>query len=687
MIFTECPEEANECILNGINIRRTQTSRSGKIHPPMSDKAMLQLLRLWTQSKRVHQESKVRKVRPRTRNKKVRKRDNTMHAIQRLTHGLAPQIPSTASRKRMTRNPKGRAITAVHIVITTQLSILQYNLHKSKERTHSILNDPDTKRYAILMLQEQYWSAYTKSAPKHHAWTLIEPTNSTPRTATYINRDFFTASQIAPIALPLSDVTALVLNTPDAKPTLIVNVYNPCDKDIITELHAHLQKDAQLQEYGIILIGGDFNTHHPMWNPRGYTRHDSNADALIDMMTDLGLSLLLPAGTVTYPNAGTTIDLIWGNDEAANRVITCKIAEGNDHGSDHLPIETTLAMQIEHHQPPLPFNYAKTNWKELKRRLKHYLPSTTGSAKVDEFARDIVNAITKAVEETMPRKRPSPHSKRWWNKELTNMRREANQLRNTFRRTRHKTDTQLWRTKANEYTQKIAQAKTSKWKEYVDKAEGKTIWQVKKYITNVPTSMFVPTLDRQAATNEEKVDTLHKSFFPNPPAADLRDIPGTTYPSEVPYDKKVSIRQIREAVNKLSPDKAPGPDGVSNRVLKNTLSIIEGHLQILMQASIDTGHFPKVFKHTTTIVLRKPGKPDYSKAKAYRPIALENTLGKVIIADTLSYLTETHYLLPAHHYGGGPGRSAEDAMIREHTQSLERAKGIHCCVHGHSGCV
>src|SRR5438046_4878495 len=68
----------------------------------------------------------------------------------------------------------------------------------------------------------------------------------------------------------------------------------------------------------------------------------------------------------------------------------------------------------------------------------------------------------------------------------------------------------------------------------------------------------------------------------------------------------------------------------------------------------------------TTIVLRKPGNPDYTKPNAYRPIALENTLGKVfesIMADIISYLTETHELLPAQHYGGRPGRSAEDAII------------------------
>ena len=41
-------------------------------------------------------------------------------------------------------------------------------------------------------------------------------------------------------------------------------------------------------------------------------------------------------------------------------------------------------------------------------------------------------------------------------------------------------------------------------------------------------------------------------------------------------------------------------------------------------------------------------------------------LGKVlesVMVDTISYLTETYELLPAHHYGGWPGRSTEDAMM------------------------
>ena len=128
--------------------------------------------------------------------------------------------------------------------------ILQNNLHKSKERTHSILNDPDMKDYAILLLQEQYWSPYTKSSPTHHAWTLVEPTipNKTPRTAIYINNNFLTASQVTPMELPFSDATAITINTKDTKPSLLINVYNPCDNSILTNLHDHLCTNINIME-------------------------------------------------------------------------------------------------------------------------------------------------------------------------------------------------------------------------------------------------------------------------------------------------------------------------------------------------------------------------------------------------------------------------------------------------------
>jgi hypothetical protein len=64
-------------------------------------------------------------------------------------------------------------------------------------------------------------------------------------------------------------------------------------------------------------------------------------------------------------------------------------------------------------------------------------------------------------------------------------------------------------------------------------------------------------------------------------------------------------------------------------------------------------------------VLRKPGQPDYSVPKAYRPITLLDTMAKLLsscIADNLTYIAEQHNLLPAMHFGGCPGWSTTDSL-------------------------
>src|SRR5258708_7109384 len=71
------------------------------------------------------------------------------------------------------------------------------------------------------------------------------------------------------------------------------------------------------------------------------------------------------------------------------------------------------------------------------------------------------------------------------------------------------------------------------------------------------------------------------------------------------------------------------------------------------------------WKCWTTVVLCKPGKPHYDIAKAYRPIALYNTLSKLLtstIAEQISYLSEQYKLLPPTHFGSRPGRTMTDAM-------------------------
>ena len=115
----------------------------------------------------------------------------------------------------------------------------------------------------------------------------------------------------------------------------------------------------------------------------------------------------------------------------------------------------------------------------------------------------------------------------------------------------------------------------------------------------------------------------------------------------------------------IKPYKAPGPDGIPNIVLSSCADEIVDRLFYIYEAMLERGLLYKPWKASTTVVLRKPGKPHYDVPKAYRPIALLNTMWKVltaIIANHISFITEEHQLLPTNHFGGRPGRTTTDAL-------------------------
>src|SRR5438046_9218898 len=154
---------------------------------------------------------------------------------------------------------------------TNTIAILQYNLRKNLSRTHSILSDPTSSNYATLIIQEQHWSEYTESVPIHGTWTLIESEsypNRNPRSAIYINNRILDTSAFRIITFPFPDVTAVAINTTnESKPSLIINIYNPGDENLISPFTEYLQRNIDPSQYHTIIIAADLNSHHPLANP------------------------------------------------------------------------------------------------------------------------------------------------------------------------------------------------------------------------------------------------------------------------------------------------------------------------------------------------------------------------------------------------------------------------------------
>jgi len=111
----------------------------------------------------------------------------------------------------------------------------------------------------------------------------------------------------------------------------------------------------------------------------------------------------------------------------------------------------------------------------------------------------------------------------------------------------------------------------------------------------------------------------------------------------------ILIEEISKLIRSLPNGKAPGPDGIPNKVLKMVALVIIKDLAEVANYCFTNGTIPESLKESITVVLRKEGKKDYSLLGSYRPITLKNTLAKVLekhVANIILEAAEEYGLLP-----------------------------------------
>ena len=188
---------------------------------------------------------------------------------------------------------------------------------------------------------------------------------------------------------------------------------------------------------------------------------------------------------------------------------------------------------------------------------------------------------------------------------------------------------------------------------------GRGLWKLSKWSRKVAgkphEDPHLPALrdhpDKEGTLDDvERTRLLAKRFFPDPPQADLSDIASEAQPTHtLEIDEEVTLEEIRGLLNSLPNNKAPGPDEIPNEILKALGPTIEQGLAGAISEAFASGSLPSRYNESTTVVLRKEGKGDYTLTSSYRPITLENTLVKLVekaLANRIINAAEEHALLP-----------------------------------------
>ena len=144
---------------------------------------------------------------------------------------------------------------------------------------------------------------------------------------------------------------------------------------------------------------------------------------------------------------------------------------------------------------------------------------------------------------------------------------------------------------------------------------------------------------------------------------------------------RLTMEEVERNIFAAKPWKAPGDDGLPAMVWRQIWPEIKDRVLLLFQTSLDEGDLPNQWRNAKIIPLKKPNKGDYTKARAWRPISLLSTLGKVlesVVAERISHAVETFGLLPTNHFGARKKRSTEQALLllQEHIYNAWRSRKV-----------
>jgi ribonuclease HI len=558
----------------------------------------------------------------------------------------------------------------------------------------ALINDHQSQNLDVLLIQEPSITSY-RTHVNHSAWRLYRPTIETDevrvRSLIYVNRTLSTSSH-RQIRCDHPDITAIKIWTANSQ-ILLFSVYIPCvplyapsetsAEPALTAIENTISA-ARLDDgrSTIVILSGDFNRHHPMWGGNHIQpRFIEDANDLITFFQEHNLQGCLPRGTATFwplndPGKSTTIDQTV--TDRPDLLVRCYLYHEN-YGSDHRATYSEWSLKAHRNINAKPRKaYERANWDKIGAEVlqqmgqwKEIKTRPSLDALVEKFTR----TTALAVELHTPNQRPTPYSKRWFTPDLKVQQTEVNHLRRKWQEscaeygrdhTRSAALFQEMQQKRRAWTRTIEKVKKSHWKQFLDGAGEGMLWKAATYMKPREAWGCVPTLhvdSKELVENEDKATAFMDSFFPEMDEPDENPLFQT--PPELPWPPITEL-EIQRSLKAAKSSTAPGEDGLPTLVWKNLWKVLKHLITGIFTAAIKLGHHPRRWRGAKIVVLRKPGKPDYSIPRAYRPISLLNTLGKIleaVMARRLSYLAEKHDLLPNTQFGGRPGRTTEQALL------------------------
>jgi hypothetical protein len=593
------------------------------------------------------------------------------------------------------------------------INIFSLNTARKNDVAHHALHIASThkRRFDIMLHQEPWYgpiSDHEVGEARGNGWTVLTPVVRTPevvrrpRVMAYVRQN--TDLEIVQRTDLIEDYDLQILDIKRQgtlqRTVRVINIYNVPEggENFAVDRLCQLQLDPTIPT----IITGDWNLKHNLYRAMPEDQNpNERAVRTADWLSTNGFDLQNQWNQETWRKYGETqtsaLDFTFKNDacEAANILQNWTIEPNSNAGSDHYATFFSLGGGEEE---IVNLTEAKYNWKgmdaerftkSLDREL-HLNQDTyndtfgpLGNATqpptredIDNATQFLLNGMSKAAEEAVPRRRPSPRAKAWWTPKLSQARDNLNKARSDASAI-HKTlglpdPEAVQRVKHYAAVADRLYKKTKRefYAEVIRSTGPQNFWDLKKW-TQGSRQYPSPPINRgegldPALSHSEKCDVLRNKLLPaphplpNPPIYDL-----DPHPEDLEWNA-ITRNEVRTAILGAKAHNAPGISGMTGAAYRQAWKVASEEIFLILHAAAEAGYHPEMFRNSICVVLRKPKKPDYTLPKAYRPIQLLEVLGKAlerIQGARLSYLATKHDMIPPLHFGGIKGKSAEDAIL------------------------
>ena len=561
------------------------------------------------------------------------------------------------------------------MIDTTSHAPIRYafqNVQKSRKTMHDLL---ETLKNSVdfLFIQESPVN-FVRKVPSttseagddlvgpviHRNWQCVDKCSVQPKSqvAIYANTRLTSSYQLFPIFDPNIDLGVLAVcvrhNTMPSLFFHIINIYNRPSTH-----HSAIESLLRLAPTlaNIAVVQGDFNLHSPLWDP-AFSSASGLGERLFYSLSDLELNLGNDDGDATWTNrhgARSVIDLVFYNDVLA-RISPQTIVDITSRGrSDHAIIFLAFGRQSPHWGRP----YIAHDSEEEAAFLQKLANAIISNCHLDpEAAGDHIVALANAAwsdHSKTPRMDSNPNS--WWTddcqlaKDKFLLHRSRSNL-NAYNAATKTARQNYFMHKIDLMTENNAPWEGVRWTKPRPPPKYSTILNHGQPIQSMP-ELFATMHSHFSSALDNSVDD---AFIDNIPQEPTRDWP------------PISVAEIRDMLWMTSNCSAPGPDNISWHHLKAIMDLenVDQAICIMFNNICNSGVWPRWFKESVSVIIPKPKKTDYTLPKSYRPIALLNTLGKLltkIIANRLQFDAAAYSLLHQGQCGGVQKHATIDAGL------------------------